>query len=107
MPAFNVLKSFAAHKIASAVPFDATNPEHIQAYLMMTDKTSARQHPTLRFILEDPFFDMITMMHAKIAHAYVAMKFKTHEQLMSMIGEQPAAVVSNNVHHLGVKPAFQ
>ncbi len=50
--------------------FDATNPEHVAAYVCL--KQYGRQHPTLRFYLEDPFLTIPHLMESRIADAHVA-----------------------------------
>ena len=59
------------------VEFDATNPEHIEAFRMLClgdlKKTGilCAQHPNLRFRVEYPFQDVRTMMFHKVGAAYV------------------------------------
>jgi hypothetical protein len=50
------------------VIFDPTNQEHVLAFAALTQKN--RQHPTLRFILELPYMDIRTMMHAKVGEEF-------------------------------------
>ena len=50
------------------VKFDPTNLDHITAFAALTQKN--RQHPTLRFVLELPYMDIRTMMHAKVGEEY-------------------------------------
>lgn len=64
--------------IRTAVTFDATNPEHVEAFRMMClgevdalGNVTIRQHPTLRFRLEFPHVDVRSMMLTKIAQQYV------------------------------------
>lgn len=52
------------------VRFDAGNPEHLQAFYML--KFKARQHPTLRFVLEDGFSDVPQMMQSKITDRFIS-----------------------------------
>jgi hypothetical protein len=52
-----------------AETFDPRNPEHIEAFVMITQQ--GRQHPSLRFTLEHPFLDVRSMMFDKIGRAYV------------------------------------
>lgn len=54
-----------------AETFDPQNPEHVEAFVMITQQ--GRQHPTLRFTLEHPFLDVRSMMYDKIGRAYVQM----------------------------------
>ena len=56
------------------VTFDPSNHNHMRAYLMLTQ---GRQHPTLRFVVEHPFTDVYSMMHAKIGRAWAAMLLST------------------------------
>ena len=55
----------------TVVHFNAQTREHIEAYVMLTQR--GRQHPTLRFVLENPFIDVRSMMHDHIGRAYVAL----------------------------------
>jgi len=50
--------------------FDAHNEEHLQAYLCLS--LHGRQHPTLRFYLEEPYQSVPSLMNARIAEAYTA-----------------------------------
>ncbi len=50
--------------------FNANNPDHLKAYVYMRD--FGRQHPTLRFFLEEPHVSIPTMMDSKIADAWLA-----------------------------------
>lgn len=60
----------------------------MEAYLMLTRPDGNRkQHPTLRFQLEQPYLDVVSMMHGKIAHAYVEARFQYDRTLMEMIGK--------------------
>jgi hypothetical protein len=47
------------------VEFDAKNPEHRKAYLML--QYQGRQHDTLRFILKLPYHSVLHMMQAEMA----------------------------------------
>jgi hypothetical protein len=47
------------------VTFDPSNPEHRKAY--RTLRTTGKQDPNLRFLLEPGFTTLITMMQAKLA----------------------------------------
>lgn len=55
------------------VKFDVTNPEHIRAFKMLTHSADnkVKQHPTLRFILEAPYYNVHSMMTAKIVAEYL------------------------------------
>lgn len=64
----SVLKSEAMNKFVderTEVPFDPSNPEHVKAFLLLQNES--RQHPTLRFQLEQPFVSVFDMMKTKIA----------------------------------------
>lgn len=52
------------------VDFDVKNPEHIAAYVCLTQY--GRQHPTLRFNLIDRYVDVHSMMNALIGAEYAA-----------------------------------
>lgn len=58
----------AATSHLTFVDFDPKNPEHIAAYIALTEH--GRQHPTLRFRLAKPYLDVRSMMHRKIGEAY-------------------------------------
>lgn len=62
-----VLNTFT--KAFSYQMFDAHNPAHIAAYQCL--KHYGRQHPTLRFYLEEPYVSVPHMMEARIAEAYL------------------------------------
>lgn len=51
------------------VTFDAANPEHIEAFRFLIEKS--RQHPTLRFKLEFPHLDIRSMMTAKVVEQFL------------------------------------
>lgn len=53
-----------AHTSLRTVKFDPKNKEHIRAFVML--HYSGRQHPTLRFIVEQPFLDVRSMMIDKL-----------------------------------------
>lgn len=55
--------------------FDPHNPDHIQAFVMLTQH--GRQHPTIRFRLEHPYLDVRAMMYDKVGKAYVEMFQRT------------------------------
>ncbi len=67
MPSSNILPR-ATHGLRTET-FDPRNKEHIQAFVMLTQR--GRQHPTLRFILEHPYLDVRSMMYDKVGRAYV------------------------------------
>jgi hypothetical protein len=56
------------------VPFNPHNYEHRKAFKMLclgVDNDNFRQHPTLRFSVEQPFTDVRTMMFHKIGEAFI------------------------------------
>lgn len=55
--------------------FDVNNPEHIKAFQML--QFGGRQHPTLRFHVEQPHLDVRTMMMEKVCEAYVSNALET------------------------------
>lgn len=57
-----VLNTF--EKNITYIPFDVDNEEHLIAYVMLN--YHGRQHPTLRFQLEEPFTNVVHMMQTKI-----------------------------------------
>lgn len=48
--------------------FDENNPDHIQAFLSL--HRLGRQHPTLRFVLEEDFLSVYHMMINRMVNAY-------------------------------------
>ena len=50
------------------VEFDPTIKEHQHAFVALTQFN--RQHPTLRFVLEQPYVDVRSMMHGKVAELF-------------------------------------
>ncbi len=62
----------------SRVEFDPTNDEHLEAFKMLCigdgaprEKFVVRQHPNLRFLLEEGFNDVRTMMLHKVGEQYL------------------------------------
>lgn len=54
------------------IPFNPSDKEHREAYRMLAEE--GKQHPNLRFIVELPFLDAVTMMERKLAlHAVKAL----------------------------------
>lgn len=49
--------------------FDPTLSEHLLAYKNFT--AAGRQHPTMRFFLEEPYLDIPTMMRSKIISHHI------------------------------------
>ena len=59
------------------VDFDPTNAEHLKAFKMLVlgeagPASIIRQHPTLRFNLDNPYDNVRTMMTHKVTEAYLA-----------------------------------
>ena len=60
------------------VTFDPTNREHLKAFEMLClgehrDSTvPVKQHPTLRFELEDNFLDVRSMMFHKVGRQHIS-----------------------------------
>ena len=54
------------------VKFDVNDPEHIKAFQMVCigENGVIRQHPELRFILEEDFSDVRSMMFHRVGNAY-------------------------------------
>lgn len=46
------------------IAFDPSNTEHLAAYALLFKH--GRQHPTLRFQLEEPFNNIVQMMHMRV-----------------------------------------
>lgn len=58
------------------VDFDPTNADHLKAFKMLVlgedgPTSTIKQHPTLRFNLDNPFDNVRTMMTHKVAEAYL------------------------------------
>lgn len=87
-----VLGQFTVKQMQGLTRFDPQNPEHMTAYLMLTNNQSRGQHPTLRFVLEHPYLNVVAMMQDKIARAYVMSQFRNDSVLMTMIGEPIAGL---------------
>lgn len=51
--------------IKERVIFNPHNPEHRRAFYLVS--IEQKQHPTLRFQLEEPFSSVLLMMQAKLA----------------------------------------
>lgn len=68
MTSTQILNTFS--KTFKYEKFDAHNPEHVAAYVCL--KNYGRQHPTLRFYLEDPFSSVPHLMESRISDAYIA-----------------------------------
>lgn len=64
----NVLIRF--NKTVDVVEFDATKPDHLEAYTYLTKY--GRQHPFYRFMVEHPYTDVLSMMAAKIAAVHIS-----------------------------------
>lgn len=59
------------------VIFDPNDPRHLEAYYSLRFK--GRQDPNLRFFLEEPFLDVVSMMQHKIATAFLKSKLDKSE----------------------------
>lgn len=58
------------------VDFDPQNPDHLKAFKMLVlgesgPSSNIKQHPNLRFNLDNPFDNVRTMMTHKVAQAYL------------------------------------
>lgn len=60
------------------VEFDPTNTEHLEAFKLLCigngeprEKFVVRQHPNLRFVLEEGYEDVRTMMLHKVGKQYL------------------------------------
>lgn len=49
--------------------FDPNNNQHLTAYYML--RYEGKQAPNIRFFLEDPYQDVVTMMQSKIAYEFI------------------------------------
>jgi hypothetical protein len=62
------------------VDFDVNNPEHLEAFRLLCLGNDdglgihTKQHPSIRFNLEENFQDVRTMMFHKVGQAYLASK---------------------------------
>ena len=65
----SILKSLKEKNESKFVEFDAKNAEHMVAFVAL--RYSGRQLPSLRFFLEHPYKDVVTMMQNKIVEAYL------------------------------------
>ena len=52
------------------VKFNPSNPQHVEAYLCI--RLHGKQHPTLRFELDEDFQSVPGMMEVMLADAYAA-----------------------------------
>jgi hypothetical protein len=64
----------------SYVDFDPLNPDHLRAFKMLCmgegPGTPLRQHPTLRFNVDQPFVDVRTMMFYRVCEAHISLHSK-------------------------------
>ena len=51
------------------VVFDPSDPTHMSAYRMLIKE--GKQHHTIRFKLEHPFFNIRSMLMSKVSDAYL------------------------------------
>ena len=63
------------------VPFDPTNEQHRQAFYMLHE--TGRQDGRLRFVLEEPYQSVLSMMADKIALHYSKPASATVRQIRS------------------------
>lgn len=85
--------------------FDANNMEHVAAYVCL--KRYGRQHPTLRFYLEDPFTSIPHLMESRIADAYlakVANAVSTATTVMDQHLARVAATQPEIIRHIDLSP---
>lgn len=68
MPSANYLTNYFKARLDKQV-FNAKNMHHLAAYVCLRDL--GRQHPTMRFVLEEPHISIPVMMEAKIADEYI------------------------------------
>lgn len=68
-----------AHSSLRTVSFDAKNKEHIKAFVTLHYR--GRQHPTLRFHLEQPYLDVRSMMIDKLIRKSVGKAMDEPEKL--------------------------
>ncbi len=47
------------------IEFDPANADHREAYRMLIE--DGKQHPTLRFVVNPPFIDAVTVMEKRLA----------------------------------------
>lgn len=71
------------------VDFDAKDPEHIKAYICLTQY--GRQHPTLRFNLKDGYLDVHSMMNAAVGAEYVKQFPDLDAEAQRIVKEKRAA----------------
>jgi hypothetical protein len=64
VPALNKLRGLISVQ-KPIVMFDPSDSEHREAYRMLAQ--DGRQHPTLRFVLEYPFQDILTYMERRLS----------------------------------------
>ena len=72
--------------VRQVVDFDPTNLEHLNAFKMLVlgDNGVIRQHPTLRFAIEQPFDNVRSMMIHRVAQKYLEEQFlKAQAQVQS------------------------
>ena len=70
----NVLQRKFASRYVS---FDPTNKDHLEAYYTLRYK--GRQDKELRFFLEDPFLDCVSMMQHKITQEHLKNEFGSRD----------------------------
>lgn len=70
------------------VTFNPHDSEHRVAYLMLMYES--RQHPNLRFVLEQPFTSLLNMMQVRMADALCHAEIQQRIQATSNRGFCPA-----------------
>ena len=68
------------------VTFDVNNEQHLAAFVCLVKH--GRQHPELRFELEHPYTNVVTMMLGKIAEAHIVQ----HKSCKKILETAQAAV---------------
>lgn len=75
--------------------FDASNPKHVEAYVCL--KKFGRQHPTLRFYIEDPFLTVPHLMESRVADAFLASVPGVVEAARVILSDAKGQLVTTNV----------
>jgi hypothetical protein len=88
-----ILNTFA--KQFNYEQFDARNPEHLKAYMCLA--YHARQHPTLRFYLEEPYQSVPSLMSARIAEAYTAQYKGIDKDVVKLVGAVKSKAITSAV----------
>ena len=88
-----ILNTFAKRFVYEQ--FDASNEEHVRAYVCL--KKFGRQHPTLRFYLEDPFLSVPHLMESRIADRFLSQYPTVVEEADQLIQANKGTLVSTVV----------